>query len=517
MKSIPFMKKIVSPFLYGVISGALIAHGHNLFLKTTPRQLLKGHRINIFDTASEIAEPFKVFGVKKEDLLPTEDMPNNAFGILNGKNNTPTGPFEIYTGLSDQSRYSYMISYKGEKRMNKWSSDSCNRIYGTDGAQYPPFLSKGDKLPIFTPDVCRTLYIVFDKEDEFKGIPVWKMKLDPKMFEPPKVNPDNECFCMHWKKKPERCSIKGTIDLGGCLKGAPIILSAPHFLGTQPNLADLVEGLTPDKKKHEFYMYMEPRIASPVFAYGRIQLSIRVERTSFLRGFDQVRNAFIPFVWIEESGGVDDFLATILRVILVYIIDGSQALALLIMVVGYIMAISTFTYGILCSSRRLDSEEHLYRSNSPSEKLRHIDSDRSSSEDDEREDDDTTSSSSTSKAEQTNLKENLALVGGGDIPVPTSTIGIKNSNYDIVYNGRYKQKVEKQSSSNSTVPFLQKTFKSARVMALQSASKRTTASSVFEKTQTTSGDIESGLRSTSVATNSTIVTSTTTVASTSST
>lgn len=515
MKTIPLIKKLVSPFIYGIISGALIAHGHNLFLKTTPRQLLKGHRINIFDTASDIAGPLKAFGIKKEDLLPTEDLPNNAFGILNGKNNTPTGPFEIYTGVPDQSRYSYFLSFKGEKRMNKWSSDSCNKIYGTDGAQFPPFRSKSDKLPIYTPDICRTLWVVYDKEDEFKGIPVWKMKLDPRMFDPPKVNPANECFCMHWKKKPERCSIKGTIDLGGCLKGAPIILSAPHFMGTQPNLADLVEGLNPDKKKHEFFMYFEPRIASPVFAYGRIQLSIRVERTSFLRGFDQVRNAFIPFVWIEESGGVDDFLATILRVILVYIIDGSQTLAFLIMIIGYLTAISTFTYGMLCSSRRLDSEEHLYRSNSPSEKLRHIDSDRCSSEDEEREEDDSTSSSSASKAGQSNsnLKENLALVGVNS----TTSVGVKNANYDIVYKGRNKQKLEKQSSSGSTVPFLQRTFKTARVMALSSASKRTTASSVFDQSQkTTSGDIETGLRSTSAATNSTLVTSSTTVASTSS-
>lgn len=418
MKTIPLMKKMVSPFLYSIIGGALIAHGHNLFLKTTPRQLLKGHRINIFDTASEIAEPFSVFGIKKEDLLPTEDLPNNSFGILNGKNDTPTGPFEMYTGLKDQSRYAYLISYKNEKKQTVWSTDSCNKIYGTDGAQFPPFRSKTDKLAIFTPDICRTLYLIYDREDEFKGIPVWRMKLDPKLFEPPKVNPDNECYCMHLNNKPDRCSIKGTIDLGGCLKGAPLILSAPHFLGTQPNLADLVEGLTPDRKKHEFFMYFEPRIASPVFAYGRIQLSIRVERTSFLRGFDQVRNAFIPFVWIEESGGVDDFLARILRIILVYIVDGSQAVAFLIMLIGLIMGLTTFAYGFLCSSRRLDSEERLYRrQRHSSDKLRHIDSEASSSsssddsinEDEERRTD-TSNSSLSGKTKERMSNKNLSLV-----------------------------------------------------------------------------------------------------------
>jgi len=391
MQTIPVAQKVVSPFLYSIISTVLISHGHNLFLKTTPKQLLRGHRINIFDTAAAIVEPLSVFGIKKDDILPSEDLPNNAFGILNGKNDTPTGPFEIYTGQGDNglSKYTYMTSYKNERKQNKWRNEYCDRIYGTDGAQFPPFRSKKDRLPIFTPDLCRTLHIIFDKEEEFKGIPVWRMKLDPKIFEPPQMNPENECYCMHWKKKKERCGIKGTIDLGGCLKGAPILLSAPHFLGTSPDLSELVEGLRPDKKKHDFFILMEPRIGVPVFAYGRMMLSIRVERTSFLRGFDQVKNAFIPFVWIEESGGVDDFLAMILRIILVYVVDGSVTLFTFLMVVGWIMFFSTLLYGFFCTTgQRLVSEEHLYTRSSKgssSSRLPHIDSDREDDDDEDTE------------------------------------------------------------------------------------------------------------------------------------
>lgn len=340
-----------------------MAHGHNLFLKTTPRQLLIGHKINIFDTASKIVEPLAVFNIGKEDLLPSEDLPNNAFGILNGKNNTPTGPLEVYTGVKHASKYSYIVSYKNEKKLNKWSSDTCNRIYGTDGAQFPPFRSKGERLPIFAPDLCRTLYLVYEKETEFKGIPVWQMKLDPKIFDPPKVNPENECYCAHQKKKPERCSIRGTIDMAGCLNGAPIIMSAPHFMSTYPNLADLVEGLAPNKKKHEFKMFFEPRLGSPVFAYARLQISVRVERTSFLRGFDQVKNAFIPLVWLEESGGVDDFLATVLKILLVYIIDGSQFIAKVLICVGLLLLFIWAYYKFRESNSR-HSRERLYKEQS---------------------------------------------------------------------------------------------------------------------------------------------------------
>lgn len=145
-----------------------------------------------------------------------------------------------------------------------------------------------------------------------------------------------------------RCETKGIIDLSACLNGAPLVLSAPHFLGTRPSLADLVEGLNPDKKKHEFSLMFEPQLGVPVFAYGRLQLSVRIERTSFLRGFDRVRDAVIPFVWIEESGGVDDFLATVLKVILVYIISGSQLIAKLLAVIGSLVFVSLFLYGLFC-------------------------------------------------------------------------------------------------------------------------------------------------------------------------
>lgn len=259
-----------------------------------------GHKINIFETLEQILDPLQVFGIKKEDLIPNEDLPNNAFGVLNGKNNTKSGPFEVYTGIRDETKIGYMVSYKNEKKQTKWSSDHCNRIYGTDGSQFPPFRSKKDRLPIFGADICRTLYLIYSEETEFKGIPVWKMILDPSMFDPPKINPENECYCMHHKKRPDRCNIKGVMDLGGCLNGAPLVLSAPHFLDTSPNLADQVIGLNPDRSKHEFSLLFEPRIGAPVYAYGRIQLSVRVEKTSFLRGFNNVRNSFIPFIWIEE-------------------------------------------------------------------------------------------------------------------------------------------------------------------------------------------------------------------------
>lgn len=55
------------------------------------------------------------------------------------------------------------------------------------------------------------------------------------------------------------------MDLGGCQSKAPLILSGPHFLDTDPDLSKLVDGLTPDPTIHATYVDIEPVILSSLF------------------------------------------------------------------------------------------------------------------------------------------------------------------------------------------------------------------------------------------------------------
>lgn len=40
--------------------------------------------------------------------------------------------------------------------------------------------------------------------------------------------------------------------------GLPFLISAPHFLDVDQAVVDGVEGLTPDKEKHDTYMFLSP-------------------------------------------------------------------------------------------------------------------------------------------------------------------------------------------------------------------------------------------------------------------
>lgn len=43
-------------------------------------------------------------------------------------------------------------------------------------------------------------------------------------------------------------------------------------------------------------------------------------------------------MWVEEAGGLDNCLGTVLKVIVVYVIDGAQKLAMAMVVVGCLVA-----------------------------------------------------------------------------------------------------------------------------------------------------------------------------------
>ena len=74
----------------------LSKHNQHLFINTTVRELLFGYKLDILDTAESYSGMLNKFGF---DIMPTKLFPNNSFGILNGRNGTPDGPYEMYTGL----------------------------------------------------------------------------------------------------------------------------------------------------------------------------------------------------------------------------------------------------------------------------------------------------------------------------------------------------------------------------------------------------------------------------------
>ncbi len=142
-----------------------------------------------------------------------------------------------------------MISRKFE-----WYRGDCNLFGGTDLSQFAPMVKKEDKLRVTLIDMCRSFDLIFKDEIIIHTVPAWRFIPSLKSFESAINNIDNQCFCI----EKSECGFDGLFDLSLCRNGAPMFLSNPHFYDADTKLLNLVDGLKPDKIKHESFYDIEP-------------------------------------------------------------------------------------------------------------------------------------------------------------------------------------------------------------------------------------------------------------------
>uniref|UniRef100_A0A182T085 Scavenger receptor class B member 1 n=1 Tax=Anopheles maculatus TaxID=74869 RepID=A0A182T085_9DIPT len=63
---------------------------------------------------------------------------------------------------------------------------------------------------------------------------------------------------------------------------------------------DQVEGLSPSKEKHQFYMSLEPTTSVPLDVAARLQLNIMIEPYDYINIFADVPRVFLPVLWFEQ-------------------------------------------------------------------------------------------------------------------------------------------------------------------------------------------------------------------------
>ena len=169
------------------------------------------------------------------------------------------------TGVKNYKEFGQIQSWNNLTLLPWWKHDSCNNISGTDGTIFSPFLTRETVLKAYSPEICRSLIAIYDKDINVKGIPGYRFTTDPKMFMGPHHNPNNWCYCV--ESDPKACERDGLLLMSGCADGAPISLSSAHFYGAQESLIDAVDGIRPIEEDHKTFLDIEP-----VIKYSFIQL-----------------------------------------------------------------------------------------------------------------------------------------------------------------------------------------------------------------------------------------------------
>ncbi|XP_067114503.1 lysosome membrane protein 2-like [Osmerus mordax] len=254
------------------------------------------------------------------------------FGLMYKKNGTNDGEFVYHTGEHNHLDYGRVHSWRGESKLSFWTSEQSNSINGSDGSAFHPLLSKEERLYVFTSDLCRSIFMEFEKDVEVKGVPAYRFTPPRDVLASKEDNPANEGFCV----TPKECLGTGVLKVSVCRKGAPVVASFPHFYLGDPKYVDAIIGLSPKREHHQTFLDLNPTTGVPIRANKRAQINILIGRVS---GFPQtkfLKETIFPIMFINETVVIDDASAAKLHKLLLIVMLVSN-LPLIIVGMGAIM------------------------------------------------------------------------------------------------------------------------------------------------------------------------------------
>jgi len=284
-------------FVKQALKVAVATTGTKLFETKPVRQWLWGYN----DTLLELLK-----------LSQPDVVPFTYFGWFMNKNNTDPGRLTIDTGVGGVQHEADIISWKNQTALDVWTDSYCNAINGTDGSMFHPFVNKNDTLYMFSSDICRSIYVQYEKDSYVKGLHSLKFVPPESVFADVSVNPDNGCWCV---PDLDHCLGAGVLNISSCQFGAPVVSSSPHLFQADPIYLKRLNGLNPSKSKHQTFIEVEPLTGMVLNAAKRLQVNAFVDNIpTWSNYFEKFPDKLIfPILWIEESAKLDDQTAATVR------------------------------------------------------------------------------------------------------------------------------------------------------------------------------------------------------------
>jgi len=314
---------------------------------------------NVFETKTvqEVTWGYKHPLVDLANLvLPEEERLPPLYGYFYGKNNTADGEFIVNTGNDDVSKLGSIISFNNQTRLTSWANGStqaeCNVIHGTDGSMFPPFVTKDQTFHIFNKDMCRSLPLEFHETVHHHGLETFRFTPSSTSFS----SSDSSCFC----SSPGGCAPEGMFNVTACQGDAPMLLSWPHFYRGDPSLVEQVEGLSPEKEKHQFAIDILPQLGVGLRAVIRLQINIFIE-VDGVRKLENATDTFLPIVWFDD--GIEelddaDTIALLKSAVLQPAKIHSILYPVLLVVGGIVFLISSTMLCVTWSKKRSSKREY---------------------------------------------------------------------------------------------------------------------------------------------------------------
>ncbi|KAM8938671.1 lysosome membrane protein 2 [Pelodytes ibericus] len=252
----------------------------------------------------------------KDTLLSAASVLDHSispiFGLFYQMNTTDDGEYVYLSGSDDYMEFTKIVEWRKNKSLDWWTTETCNMINGTDGTSFHPLIDKDDILDMFSTDLCRSLNTVYERSGIVKGVPVYRFTPSSKTFANVSVNPENVGYCV----PAGNCLPAGLLNVSNCKKGAPIVLSSPHFYQADDSVINSIHGMEPNKENDETFLDLNPLTGILVQAAKRIQVNVHVKK---IEGYDitqDIQTLFFPVMHLNESVLIDDLSAEKLKGVL---------------------------------------------------------------------------------------------------------------------------------------------------------------------------------------------------------
>ncbi|XP_060103391.1 lysosome membrane protein 2 [Heteronotia binoei] len=237
---------------------------------------------------------------------------DSTFGFFDKMNGTDDGEYIVLSGERNYKDFTRIVEWKGQKRLDWWTSPESNMINGTDGSSFHPLIDPEETVYIFASDFCRSIPLAYEKYVKVKGIPAYRFVPPASFYANASVNKENAGFCV----PAGQCLGTGILNVSTCLQGAPILISPPHFYASAEEYIKSVNGMHPNKEDHQTFLDINPTTGLLVRACKRLQINVFVQSLPDFFQTGNIRTMIFPVLHLNESVLLDDDSAAKLRLAL---------------------------------------------------------------------------------------------------------------------------------------------------------------------------------------------------------